>query len=155
MSAHYNNIISIRGNQKDVLAFMHAKELDCDTFTGLTLRSWLPGEDSYRSNIADLGVKSDSEFTEWECIQDDENDTVICGHINTTPGSPDTWLETMQDKYDTLEFSSFSVDEDLEESIFVYTPWREIEHPLIYLDDSDKSELEQITLRQFYKLITA
>lgn len=134
---------------------MQAKELDCDSFPSLTLRIWLPGEDSYQFNIVDLGVKYDSKFTEWRYINDDEDDIVICNHINTTPGSPDAWLESVQEKYPELEFSSFSVDEDLNESIFIYTPWRQIEHPLIYLDDSDKSELKQITLRQFYKLVTA
>lgn len=160
MSVHCNNIIAIKGAQKDVLKFiadgMKVKEveLDCDSFTNLTLRSWLPGEDSYQSNIEDLGVKYDSEFTEWECIKDDENDTVICGHVNTTPGFPDDWYNIVRNNYIDLTFGNYTVDEDLEYEIDMNIDDFDLGHiSFRFLDDDEKSELEKITLKQFYKQI--
>ena len=161
MSAHYNNIIAIKGTKKDVLKFIadgmkKEVELDCDTFTNLTLRSWIPGEDSYQSNIKDLGVKYDSEFIEWECIKDDENDTVICCHINTTPGFPCDWLAKVIDLYSDLYFYYYSVDEDYSEGICaedIINKYTICFTSFICLANHEKLELVDITRNQFYKYI--
>lgn len=124
MSAVYNNIVAIRGEKEEVIRFLNAglkeeiRDIDYDSaqeLEGLTLRSWVKGEDSYEANCKELGVKYDSEFDTWECPEDDEENTILCGYCNTTPWYPEDWLNTVnEDYYGRLDFYIFTVNEDNE-----------------------------------------
>lgn len=160
MSAYANNIIAIKGSEEAILKFMkdgmgtQELEFDCDSFTGLTLRSWIPGEDNYESNVQDLGVKYNAEFTEWECADPDK--IVICGHIETTPGFPLDWLIKVADLYPDLDFCYYSIDSDCSVGIDVedYTNHYCINDVnFTCLSNNEKYDLADITERQFYRYI--
>lgn len=122
MSVVYNNIVAIRGEKEEVVRFLNAglkneiRDIDYDSaleLEGLTLRSWLSGKDSFESNCKELGVKHDSKFDNWECLEDDIENTILCGYCNTTPWFPETWLETVRNEYlGRLDFYIFTVNED-------------------------------------------
>lgn len=124
MSAVYNNIVAVRGENEEVVRFLNAglkneiRDIDYDSaqeLEGLTLRSWLKGEDSYETNCKELGVKYDSTFDSWECPEDDLENTILCGYCNTTPWFPEEWLEWVREEYrGRLDFYIFTVNEDYE-----------------------------------------
>lgn len=114
-----SNIIAIRGEKQSVLKFLGISELECGDFElDRHLRDWLPGTDFYLNNINELGVKYNSAFTSWECQEDDEDNTLVLGFIETTH-IPDRWIEVMRVKYPKLDFYIFSTSEK-------YTEYRQV-----------------------------
>lgn len=132
MSEVFHNIIGIQGDKTDVLQFLneglcsqsyHLGDINHDIaeegFGKLTLRSWCPmpedidcSETMY--NLKTLGVKNDSEFIGWECTEEDDENTVICGYIDTTPTYPEEWINMIVEKYPRLTFTIYICDEDLD-----------------------------------------
>lgn len=159
MSAYSDNLIAIKGSEEAILKFMkdgmgtEDLKFDCDLFTDLTLRSWIPGEDSYPSNIKDLGVKYDATFTEWECVEEDENEIVICGHIETTPGFPLDWLIKVANLYPDLDFCYYSIGLC---GIYSYDYTNQYvinDINFTCLSNNEKFDLANIIENQFYRYI--
>lgn len=155
MSTQVSNIIGIKGKKEDVLKFLndglaaqslHLDDINHDIaeegFGKLTLRSWVPCERTPKedavvmTNILQIGVKYDAEFSSWECIEDDDN-TVLCGYVTTTPCWPYQWFKTVMDKYLNLDFMVFTMDDCYAE--------------VGYLDDYEGLEwVEKIRLPSFH-----
>lgn len=149
---NYNTIFAIYGEKKDILNFLSdgAGYQITDEIPDLTLRSWLPGDEDFKSNLNDLGVTQDATFHSWEW----DNDNLLYVHIKTKGDFPNNWFSTIKIKYSNLVFNYITADEDLSSNISIF-----IEENIISqvtfdsdMEDEDKSTIEDILLKQFYRM---